>query len=264
MSESKKSVLEKRRIPYNIMRCIDWGNHTHSQILQTLSFSKPRLHYWYRKLSDEGFIERPFRGYYELTTIGKKALRGYELQEGKGLVRLENMRYSFPILKNYDYLLSLRWNNITKLNHISIIHHKVYGYTVRIICSSKNPSIEVSCKQILGTDIYEMMYQAKRDALAISEIFQDDTKVVLGEPKPAMEPEWAIPSPLSEALLSMSSSSQISTPLGTLNRSKGRNADLEVRDPRHAVSILEMPKRIERIEKMLALMSGYSSQCLFL
>lgn len=174
------------------------------------------------------------------------------------------MRYKFPILKNYDYLVSGTWTKRTILKNMTIVHAKIWGFTIRIFCTPTNPSIEVCCHKKLGYDIYEMMYEAKYEALFVADMIRKDWKVVLGEIAPSMKPEWAIPSPLSEAILSVTCSSQIRTPHATFNRSKNRNADVEVRDPRHALEILEMPKVLKRIEKQLAMIAYSASPVLFL
>jgi len=259
-SKSKKFVRKNCTLPYRILFHIVYGHAIlPSQLTKYLKISKQRLDYWLKKLQEEHYVEKPYHGIYDITDLGKKVLRGFEKQQGKLLVRLENMRYKFPILKNYDYLINhYPWKKITKLKNIKIIHTKIWGFTIRIICSHINPSIEICCQQKLGYDIYEMMYEAKSEVQIIANIIQEKRKVVLGEPEPSMQPEWAIPSPLSEALLSASCSSQIRTPDAVFNRSKNRDADIEVRDPRYALQILEMPKTIRRIENKIA-MIGYGT-----
>lgn len=258
---SKKNAFGNCTIPYRILRSMDFRSMTSSLLSKELGITKQVLNYWLRKLRDEGLIERPYRGIYDITDIGKKILDGFTIENGKSLVRLENMRFSFPIKKNLQYLQSnFRWKKTSKLNGVTILYDKIWGHSIRIICNPTNPIVEITCKQKLGDNIYEMYDEAKDDVKTIAEIFAEQTKVVLGEPKPAMKPEWAVPSEMAEALLSATCSSQIRTPKGIINRSKGRNADLEVRDPRHAVAILEMPLRIERLEKMVisSLYSGIS------
>lgn len=258
---SKKNAFGNCTIPYRILSNLQFVSMSCSLLSKNLGITKQDLNYWLQKLLDEGLIERPYRGIYDITDIGKKILDRFTVENGKSLVRLENMRFSFPIKKNVSYLLSnFRWKKTSKLNGITILYDKIWGHSIRIICNPSNPTIEITCKQKIGDNIYEMYDEAKDDAKTIAEIFENQTKVVLGEPKPAMKPEWAVPSEMAEALLSVTCSSQIRTSQGIINRSKGRNADLEVRDPRHAVAILEMPLRLERLEKMVisSLYSGIS------
>lgn len=239
-------------IPYTILTHLRWGTLSSYSLSKSIGISKQSLNYWLRKLLKDKLIDRPFHGSYDITDIGKKVLDRFTKLEGKQLVRLENMRFKFPIIKNAVYLQSnFRCKKTSLLNKIPIMNDKIWGYSIRIIFHPTNPTIEITCKHKLGDNSYEMYYEAKQEAIIISEIFANDNKVVLGKPEQAMKPEWAVPSEMAEAMLSVTGSSQIRTSLGIINRSKGRNADLEVRDPRHAIAILEMPLRLERLERMM-------------
>ena len=57
------------------------------------------------------------------------------------------------------------------------------------------------------------------------------------------------PSKFAKVLLEKTNSSQISTPKGVMNRSKGRNYDIETRDIRHANMIYQMPYVIDGIAR---------------
>ena len=260
-NSSKNFPFGNCTTPYRILQSLVFHSLTCSDLSKNLGISKQLVVYWCNKLLKEGLIEKPFRGIYDISDTGKKLLDGFTVEKGKLLVRLENMRFSFPILKNSSYLqTNFRWKKTSKLNGVTILYDKIWGHTIRIILNPNNPTIEITCKQKLGSDIYEMYDEAKDDAKTIADIFQEQTKVVLGEPRQAMKPEWAVSSEIAESILSVTCSSQIRTSQGIINRSKGRNADLEVRDPRHAVSILEMPLRLERLERAVisSIYSGIS------
>ncbi len=264
-NKSKKSLLGKFYLPYSILRQIFPVYATNYDIYSSLNIYKERLQYWLGKLTTEGLIERKYHGIYYITELGKKILRGYEEAGGKQLIRLENMRYKFPIIKNYDFLINqYHWANVDQLTNMRVIHMKVWGFTVRIFASSKNPQLEICCKQKLGDNIFEMMYEAKLEVELIGKIIERDFKIKLGKPTPSMKPEFAIPHPMAEAILNVTQCSQIRAPRGTFNRSKGRNADWEVTDLRVATKILDMPNAIERIEMKLSSIISNSSPFLIL
>jgi len=253
-SPSKKTLLGKFYLTYKILYFLNECACMNSELVKTLQIPKQNLQHWLNELRKQGLIERIAHGLYDITDIGKKTLRGYAGAQNKQLIRLENMHYKFPIIKNYDYLINhYRWPQVRNMNNMQIIDAKVFDFSIQIFASSQNPSLQIYCRQKLGHDIFEMMYEAKREAVFISEIIENNWKVKLGKPEPSMRPEWAIPNPIAEAVLTVTQSSQIRTPKGTFNRSKGRNADWEVTDLGAALKILDMPNAIERIENKVNL-----------
>lgn len=252
----KNSVLENYIPPYNtikwrVLSCIEGGYFTNSLILTRLKITKQCLQYWLTKLLDEGLIIRPRQGIYKISPAGKRLLGGYIKQQNKSLIRLENMRYKYPIIEGFEKVISLLSNHKTQqLGSITIHHGTFYDFTIRVF-ESKIPSLEITCKQAYGYDIYEMMYKAKSDVESLAQVIDEEKGVKLGLPEPTMEPEWAISSPIAEHVLSLTCSSQIRTSIGTYNRSKGRNADLETRDIRLAHEILLMPEMIRQIKQEL-------------
>jgi len=237
-----------------ILRCLDSYGKTNNYISEKLDISKQSAYYWLKNLKKEGFIERPHHGFNELTESGKKYLRGLENQNNKTLVRLENMRYKAPIFRGVTILIKSLQNHKTQnlKNNVTVHHGNLNGFTARIF-DSKNPCIEITSKQKLGTNIYEITYEAKTDIQKMLLDVDDGRDVSLGSLEPSMKPEWAIPSPMASAILNVTQSSQIRTPNGTFNRSKGRNADWEVTDLGAALKIIEMPNTIERIENKVNL-----------
>lgn len=252
----KNSVLENYTSPYNtikwrVLSCIEGGYFTNALILTRLKITKQRLQYWLTKLLDEELIVRSEHGIYKISPAGKILLGGYIEQQNKSLIRLENMRYRYPIIEGLDEIVSsLDHYKAQNLGNTKIHHGTYYGFTIRIF-ESKNPSLEITCKQAHGYDIYEMMYKAKSSVESLATVINEIDNVKLGIPKPAMQPEWAIASPIAEHVLSLTGSSQITTPIGTYNRSKGRNADVETRDIRLAHEILLMPEMIRQIRQDL-------------
>lgn len=248
---SKKTVLGNH-ISYSILDKTR-GLVTPYEITKKLQISKQRVNYWLKKFKKEGWIECPFHGNYEITDSGKTVLETYEQQFNKDLVRLENMRYSYPIIDGLDSLIKKRrWDKEQSLkNGVVVYHTKDHDMHVRVIAGKNNPCLEITCKQLLGEDIYELMYQARELIDYVAEEFVKDYSLVLGKCKPVMQPEWAIPSEFAKVLLNKTNSSQITTPKGVINQSKGRGHDIETRDIRLANKIFNLPYVIDDIALQL-------------
>jgi len=255
LSKGKKVTQENFTLPIRILTCLyAYGKYNHT-ISSELRITKQKRNYWLRKLETEGFIERPFHGYSEITESGKKRYRGLEKQQNKSLIRLENMRFKFPIIRGGNILIrSLQNHKIQTLKNNVTVHHGILnGFTVRIFDSTKNPCMEITSKKKLGNNIYELYCEARVDIQKMLIDVNDGNEVSLDLPEPSMKPEWAIPSPMASAILNVTQSSQIRTPKGIFNRSKDRNADWEVTDLGAALKILDMPNAIERIENKVNL-----------
>ena len=235
------------------------------EICKKLLISKQRVNYWLKKFKKEGWVTCPFHGYYEITNSGKTILYTYEQQFNKNLVRLENMRYTYPIIQGVDSLIKeRRWDKQQPMkNGVVIYHTKEHGLTVRVIVASNNPCMEITCKQILGTDIYEIMHDARNWVDYIAKIFQKDYSIRLGLPKASMKPEWAIPSEFAKVLLNKTNSSQISTSNGVINKSKGRGYDIETRDIRLANKLFNLPYVVDDIALQLKQLRVASNTGLF-
>lgn len=95
----KKKNLDtsKERIKVNITT----STKTSSKLSKSQNISKQLMNYWLKRLLGEEFVERSYRGLYDITEIGKKILERFTTEDGKSLVRLENMRFSFTIKGNY-------------------------------------------------------------------------------------------------------------------------------------------------------------------
>ncbi len=244
---SKKSVL-KNHISYGILYETKELVMPY-EICKKHNISKQRVNYWLRKFKKEGWVTCPFHGHYEVTDSGKTIIDTYEQQFNKNLIRLENMRYSFPIIQGVDSLVKKRrWDKEQPMkNGVVIYHTKQNEMHVRVIAGKNNQCLEITCKQLLGDNIYELMYQAREWVDYVAEHFIEDYSLILGKCKPVMQPEWAIPSEFAKVLLNKTNSSQITTPMGVINKSKGRGYDIETRDIRLANKLFNLPYVIDEI-----------------
>jgi len=252
MKKSKKIVLKPHTLAYSILKTVSDGDSLYG-IRKTFGITKQRARYWLKKFKEEELVYQPFHGFYEATIKGQELLERLGKELDKDLVRLENMRYKFPIHEGLENLIKkARWEKVQELNNVRVYHTKYEEHSVRLFAGSKNPCLEITCTNRMGIDIYEMMYEARQWVEYIAKQFQDMYGAKLGMSISSMQPEWAIPSPFAEALLTKTCSSQIKTSSGIINRSKGRNADLETRDIRLANKIFNLPYVIDEIKETLA------------
>src|SRR3990172_12178700 len=101
--ESKKSLLEKGTLTYEIAKLVD--EHTLPEIREKLGIIKQVVNYHLNLLEEAGFVENPRRGEYWLTQESKKIIGRLIENENREKIRLEAMRYKFPITKGLDNLI---------------------------------------------------------------------------------------------------------------------------------------------------------------
>ena len=244
------------------MKIVEKYNQPHSMYHLV---TKSTLYGWLEKLQKMDLIKKSFQGFYELTYKGAQYIDTCEKENSKNLVRLENMRYSYPIIQGIDSLIKKRkWDKEQPMkNGVMIYHTKEEEMHVRLIAGKNNPCLEITCKQLLGENIYEMMYEAREWINYVAEQFIRDYSLILGICKPVMQPEWAIPSEFARVLLEKTNSSQISTPKGVINKSKGRGYDIETRDIRLANKLYNLPYVVDEIALHLKHLRAASNTGLF-
>lgn len=260
---SKKPVL-KNHISYSILTKTR-GLVTPYEITKKLQISKQRVNYWLKKFTKEQWIESPFHGHYEITDSGKTILDAYEQQFNKNLIRLENMRYKFPIIegeKKFTKIVQSIWKKNSGMKNVKTYYTKIHHYSVSVFLGN-NPVLIINCIKRIGSDVYEMMYVARKEVEILAGIIERDYCIKLGRMEAIMQPEWAIPSEFAKVLLNKTNSSQISTPKGVINKSKGRGYDIETRDIRLANKLFNLPDMIDDIALQLKHLRVASNTGLF-
>ena len=254
-----KRTVQKNGIPttstveIKILQLIRMGECYPSHLKGSMNMSRQTLNYHLKNLRDSGLITNYSKGIYDITDSGKKILATYENNENKTFVQLENMRYKSDIYSGFENIIErIRNPKKTLLNNgVTQYIGKIGEISVRVFHSKKSSSIEFCCPKWVGQNIYEIMYDAKRQIENIAESFSKINGVHLGMLQQSMKPEWAIPHPFAELLLKSTDSSQIRTSNGVINRSAGRHADWETDDIVMASKILNMPNDIEEIKNTL-------------
>jgi hypothetical protein len=182
-----------------------------------------------------------------MTDQGKRIYDQYKRLQGKQLVRIENMHVTYKVIsgssKLYDRLDWVKGG----LKNTRTYTSKIENHTVRLIKKESGYNFQVYVTKVLGETPHEAYHQARVDADFVASTAQwYGAKLSSGWV--SSEPEIAIQSPISSALLMTCGASQIRTNKGIMNRSKGRYADWEPRNLQQAQKIVDMPDAIARLE----------------
>ena len=263
----KKSVQKNctgimSTIRLDILNTIKLGSYTTALLHHDLNLSKQRLGYHLRILVKQNLIIRHSRGIYNITEHGTNIHTTYEKIKNKKLIRLENMRYKAKIYGGVERILQdMRNAKKTKMNNNVIQYSgKIGDFSVRLFVSKKNNTFEITCNHIFGTDVYEIMYEARNHIEFMFRGYMLDTELKMGTLQQSMKPEFAIPHKFSEIILDVNNSSQIRMGGTVFNRSQDRDADWEEDDIIRAGNVMRMPDDIQAIKKQLEqLRIGYTT-----
>ena len=252
-SVQKNCTRTMSTIRLDILNAIKLGSYTTALIQRDLNISKQRLSHHLRILLEQNLITRYSRGIYHITEYGKNIHATYVKLKNKKLIRLENMRYKVPIYGDADRILQDMQNgNKSKLNNNVIQYHgKIGGFSVKLTMSKKSNTLEITCQQFLGTDVYELMYSARRQIESKFRGYMVDTELKMGALEQSMKPEFAIPHKFAEIILDMTNASQIRTGGTVYNRSIDRNADWEEDDIVQAGKVMRMPDDVQEIKRLV-------------
>lgn len=223
-------------------------NHSAKEIQGYTGFTKQKLNYWLKILCEEGVLDKHSRGFYYMTPHGKRIYDQYERLRGKQLVRIENMHVTYKVIGGSIKLFDkLDWVN-GGLKNNETYTSVIKNHTVRLIKKEDGYNFQVYVTKVLGETPHEAYHQARVDADSVASKAQwYGAKLSSGWV--SSEPEIAIPSPISSALLQTCGASQIRTDKGIMNRSNGRYADWEPRSLQQAQKIVDMPDAITRLDE---------------
>jgi len=247
MSKSKKILPAYFTVLRIIFSELRYGrNHSAKEIQGYTGFTKQRLNYWLEKLCEDGVLKKHSRGFYYMTSSGKRIYDQYERLYGKQLVRIENMHVTYKVTGSVSKLFSrLTWKKGMK----NIIYTSGIGnHTVRLIKKGDEYNFQVYVTKVLGESPKDAYHYARVEADMIA-LKAEWWGAELSEGWVSSEPEIAIPSPIASALLMTNEASQIRTNKGIMNRSKGRYADWEPTNLQQAQKIVEMPDAITRLDE---------------
>jgi DNA-binding PadR family transcriptional regulator len=235
-----------------IMDLINEGYHLPSQMCECMKISKEKLNYHLQKMVNDGLIRNYSRGIYDLTESGKKIHLRYAEEDGKRMIRLENMRWKYPISKGGEKVIQyIRNPKRSEINGVTQYHGKINNLSSCLRISKKNSWLEITAEKQIGENNHELYCNARAQIEKVMTRLQKDKEISIEMGQPSMKPEFAIPHPFAHAGLTGNQSSQIRTQFGIINRSIGRNADWEVDSIANVERILNIPNDVEEIKNNL-------------
>ncbi len=261
MKQSKKTTSKSCKLSYSILRYLKHDFLMLYEISGHFKIPKQNARYYLKKLEEKGLVLRLSQGFYEITDAGKNYLSTYEENNSKEMIRLENMRFKFPILEGIDNIVNKHnWNSKTPLNNGVLKYEgKFNDWSISVI-KSKNSILVVTCPKYHNYNPYRLYYEARRDTEVFAGMIANDYNLKLGDSEEYMKPEFAISSPLAEEILSITNASQIRTAYGVINQSKGRNADIETNYIDLANDIYELPTTIKLLNQKIDGLSNIVSK----
>lgn len=264
MSKSKKLLQKNYTLPYKILKSLNFVSYYRCKdMCDIVNIDKQLLNYYLKKLKQDDFVRTIFHGSYQITESGKNFLEQLVNKQNKKMIRLENMRYKYPIYSDVNKLLeSLSWKK-SSLNNLDVYYVKFNEYSLRMFVG-KNISIEITCKHWHGTDMHQIMWESRDDIEKTMNEFSDKFDVKLGKCESSMRPDFAIPSKMSESILKSCGLSQLKSDSTVLNKSKDRGYDYETHDIESAQLVLELPYMIEKMSKEIQEIKKYSKNNLMM
>lgn len=248
----KHTVIAK-----DILRLISEGYNSPSSMYEYLGVSKEKLNYHLKKMIEEGLVSKYSQGIYDLTEAGEKNNVTLVKDDGKKKIQLENMRFKCKLHEGLEKIMpNIKDSKRIQLNNgVTQYTGKLKNLSIRVFVSEKNQTLEITCEKKIGTNCYEIYYNARKQVENTLIEMMKENEIIFGILEPSMKPEWAIPHQYAEIILDKTESSQIRTQNGVVNRSNGRNADWEVDNIIQAEKIMNMPNDIEKIREQLVQMA---------
>ena len=221
-----------------------------SKIARQLGLRKNHIHYYIKKLKGLGFIEKRnsiiqgqvrTRGaitVYQVTEDGSKFLAEIEKGVLNRKLRLHNCYWLYPIVQQPE--IEINWRRVELHNWGQLIGREL-GLKVR-----KNPnSVEIVTNTLYGDDSYALLFRSRDEADMLASHIEQKFHMKLGRPRLSHKPHFAIYDPM---VNEWSKNLQLDTKHGKIDRSMGYG-EIDLTDPGSAANYLEMPNRLERIEK---------------
>ena len=237
-----------------IMKMLEAGYYP-ARIASILGKSKSAVHYHIKKLLESGFIERQeslkrlkpglyvkkFRGVitlYRITQPGSKFLAGIERCAVGRRLRLHNVYWKYPILRQPGRVID--WRRVEMTNWTQLIGMEL-GLTVR-----KNPgSVEIISGVIAGTNPFELLLRARDEADRLAAHLEVKFDMTLGRSELSRRPHFGVWDPIASVY---AGSFQLSTDLAKIDESEGFG-EIDWHSPYAADEYLRMPERIRRLEE---------------
>jgi predicted transcriptional regulator len=243
-----------------VLRLINEGL-IQEKIANELDIESSHVAYYIKKAKRMGYVKSTIKDVVvilELTQAGKNFLDQYEKAHDSSssslhICRLENIRFKAEILQMPT--IPVDWNKIQMHNWVQ---YSSKIDSVRILLNMGNsPSIELIPSPVDGEDPYDLLIILVYDCMNVIFTLYDRIGIRVGRLQLGSRGEWLVYDPIARAFCK--SVGQVSYDgLAKVNASKpGRLGEFEFHDPRALADYLAMPRRIDKIERMLEKLLEY-------
>jgi predicted transcriptional regulator len=241
LTSNVKINVKTKFLLHDILNKLALGMYP-SLIAERFGWRRQRIHYYISKLISLGLIQEKFRSsikIYELTSECKNFITGCN-QLLTFNIRLHNVSYSYPIVKNstmpYDKEISVLgyWNKqIKRINNVTI--------------EKTTQHIIIHVGSLIGSDPFELLNKARSMADEIRILLEKDLGFQLGDPVLSRKPHFAVQDPIANKIVNHV---QISTDQAKLDASEGLG-ELEYFDPQAVDNYIKLPEKVAALEKHL-------------
>lgn len=227
-----------------------------ADIAKDLGMPKSHVFYYLKKGREMGYLKQVMRDAFssvELTQAGKNLLDQYTNNNmSVPICRCENLQFKAVITKMP--VIPVDWKKV-EMHHWTQYITQIDGIKIKLNTGNP-PTLLLLPSPIEGENpndlIVTLVYVCVNLILELSDKFG----LELGKLQPCSRPEWLVYDPVARALCK--NNGQITYEgIGKVNASPPRSiGELEFQDPMMLIDYILMPKRVERIEKMIE-----QSQC---
>jgi len=232
------------------------------QIARKLNIKKPHLYYYISKARAIGllnFKSNANANPYDLTQAGIKFLDRYQKYQPKNSVgdpilmcRAENIRFKADVLRKPSNLVD--WDHV-QMNNWNLHTFKMGNVRIKLN-EGRRPTVEFLPSPVDGNEALELIVDLVQECQIAAFRLEERTGLKIGRLRLEPRGEWLVYSPIAR-WFSQTYGQVTVRGIGKVNASKPRAiGEFEFQDVRDLVDHMLVPRRVERIEKMVEGISG--------
>ncbi len=226
-----------------ILHCLIDGLYQ-AQIARKLRTTEAHIYYYLRKLENAGLIRRIFRDVYvkyEVTQLGLNFLTRCDKTSKHRIIRLHNIAFKFPILKEPD--VKIDWDKVKGMKNWIRYIGKEAGVTVEL--TSKH--VIIYPEPLQGDDPYKLLLMAYERANFTVSLLEQKYGMQFGRGELCRKPHFGIFDPV---LSKITRYFQLNDDCAKLDESKGCG-EIDWLSPEAAKEYLLMPIRVRELQSIL-------------
>jgi DNA-binding MarR family transcriptional regulator len=258
-SRSSKFYPRSLTLLVSILELIKQGTIA-SDIAKQLNMKKSHVSYYFTKARNLGYLKKVTRDAFtliELTQAGKNLLDQYTQNNiSIPVCRLENIQFKAKVLQMPT--IPVDWKKI-EMHNWTQYTSQIDGVHVRLNDGSV-PSLVFLPSPVEGDDPFQLYTVMVIACVNVMLELNDKFGLRVGPLELGSRGEWLVYDPVAKSFCKNTGHGQVTYDgIGKVNASPPRHiGEFEFHDPRALLDYLEMPKRLQNIEKMLERMTSVS------